>query len=313
MKNTEVVLGGLTIILCLSGCSSRVVEFDLTPGGSSLGQPAVLEYKYTPTTLSGIELVEVDGRRVDTGYKKEFRNNQFKLVPGAHRVRFQGEDGWSVRPEVVEFEAKPGRRYKTGFERVNFRSTDGAATTLYFNFVSPVVFEERDGKPVKVAAGASAPFKTGLDAEKNFLLYEDSTLSKEQTARLYISGRGGRVFIMRISGQAGETRVEFQRSKFDLSQYYGALPGSWPEPWQLRLLPGEYRFDLTVLTVIDEARGPVTGAVKALTLNAEAGHTYRLNGNLKNSITTSSTAVTLFLESWNPVFEDVTGKGFVDQ
>ena len=114
----------LAIVICVSGCSPPVVEHDLSSGGPSLGQPATLEYNITATMLSGVDLVEVDGRQVDANRTIRMQH-LFKLAPGTHRIRFRGDEGWSVRPEVVEFEAKPGKRYVPGFERVNFRSTEG--------------------------------------------------------------------------------------------------------------------------------------------------------------------------------------------
>ncbi len=320
MKAAGDVLVSVTIAICLSGCSVTVVEHNLVPAGSPLGQPAILEYKVTASTLSRVDLVEVDGRPVDAK-KTNATRYLFKLAPGTHRVRFQGEEGFPVHPEEVEFEAGAGKRYVPGFERVNHRETDGSVTTLYFNFVSPQILDER---AVKVAAAASAPFTTGLDAQKNVLLYDETTLAKERTARVYCQLEGllkvPSFFIARISGRAGETRVEYERTWFDLSQYYHLLPGSWSDPWQLRLLPGEYRFELTMAGLLEEAQSgvPVRGAVKSLTVNAEAGHTYRINSNIetvntqfdKDAIGRLRMTNTL---RWNPVFEDVTGKGFVDQ
>jgi hypothetical protein len=322
MKGAGVVLGSVAIAACVSGCSLTVVEHDLSSGGPSLGQPAILEYKITPSTLSRVDLVEVDGHPVDekrANVRGFGVRSVFKLAPGTHRVRFRGEEGSQVHPDVVEFEAGAGKRYRLEFERFNNKETDGQVTTLYFNFVSPVVLEERDGRPVKVAAGASAPFKTGFDAQKNVLLYEETTLPKERTARVYCCGVGW-AFIARISGRAGETRVEYRRTWFDLSQYYHFLPGSWPELWQLRLLAGEYRFGLTMTSQIDEERsrlgvqgGLVSGLV-SLSLNAEAGHTYRINANATSErLSAYNESIQRDLVRWNPVFEDVTGKGFVDE
>jgi hypothetical protein len=325
MKAAGVVLGSVAIAVCMSGCSLTVVEHDLSSGGPSLGQPAILEYKITPSTLSRVDLVEVDGHPVDekrANVRGFGVRSVFKLAPGTHRVRFRGEEGSQVHPDVVEFEAGAGKRYRLEFERFNNKETDGQVTTLYFNFVSPVVLEERDGRPVKVAAGASAPFKTGFDAQKNVLLYEETTLPKERTARVncWVGGRGVLIFIAGISGRAGETRVEYRRTWFDLSQYYHFLPGSWPEVWQLRLLPGEYRFGLTMTGQLEEAQSgvPVPGVVKSLTLNAEAGHTYRINANISSVETqfgkdvVGRTQMTTSFR-WDPVFEDVTGKGLVDE
>jgi hypothetical protein len=320
MKAAGVVLRSVAIAAGLSGCSLPVVEHNLVPAGSPPGQPVILEYKETATALSRVHLVEVDESPVDTG-QRERRQHLFKLAPGRHRVRFRGEEGFPVHPEVVEFEAAAGKRYAPGFERVNHRETDGSATTLYFNFVSPKIVDER---AVKVAAAASAPFTTGLDAQKNVLLYEETTLPKEQTARVYCKPEGllkvPGFSIARIAGRSGETRVEYERTWFDLSQYYHMLPGSWSDPWQLRLLPGEYRFDLTMAGLLEEAQSgvPVRGPIKSITLNAEAGHTYRINPNIENVSTTfgkdviGRTQMTNTLR-WNPAFEDVTGKRLVDE
>jgi hypothetical protein len=320
MKAAGLVLRSVAIAACLSGCSLIVVEHDLVPAGSPVGQPAILEYKLTGTSLSRVSLVEVDGRHVDTKSPRATRY-LFKLASGRHRVRFRGEEGFPVHPEVVEFEAEAGKRYVPGFERINHKETDGSATALYFNFVSPKIVDER---AVKVAAAASAPFTTGLDAQKNVLLYEETTLPKEQTARVYCKPEGllkvPGFSIARIAGRSGETRVEYERTWFDLSQYYHMLPGSWSDPWQLRLLPGEYRFDLTMAGLLEEAQSgvPVRGPIKSITLNAEAGHTYRINPNSENVNTRfdkdaiGRTRMTNTLR-WNPVFEDVTGKRLVDE
>lgn len=317
MKASRIALGSAAIAVCLSGCSVPVVEHDLSSAGPPLVQPSILEYRVTATSLSGVDLVEIDGRNVDAK-RTMLAEHRFKLAPGTHRVRFRGLAGFSVHPEVVEFEAGPGKRYVPGFERVNHKETDGSVTTLYFNFVSPMILDER---AVKVAAAASAPFKTGHDARKNVLLYEESTLPNERTALIYCPPgdllKAPGVFIHRISGRAGETRVEYERTWFDLSQYYHLLPGSWSDPRQLRVLPGEYRFELTMTGHEDAQSVPVPGAVKSLTLNAEAGHTYRINANIETKTLfanegTGRTRMTI-IHRWNPVFEDVTEKGLVDE
>src|SRR5450759_1845340 len=98
MKAAGVVLRSVAIAACLSGCSLIVVEHDLVPAGSPAGQPAILEYKLTGTSLSRVSLVEVDGRHVDTKSPRATRY-LFKLAPGRHRVRFRGEEGFPVHPE----------------------------------------------------------------------------------------------------------------------------------------------------------------------------------------------------------------------
>ncbi len=324
MKAAGVVLGSVGIAVFLSGCSVPVVEHDLSSGGPPPGQHSILEHRVRATSLTRVDLVEIDGRAVDAK-RTRFADYQFKLTPGTHRIRVRGEEGWPVHPEVVEFEAGAGRRYRPGFERVNHKETDGKVTTLYFNFVSPVILEDRDGNPVKVAAAASAPFKTEVDARKNALLYEDTTLPPERTARVYCQREGLAVYIAGISGRAGETRVEYQRSWFDLSQYYHRLPGSWPDLRQLRLLPGEYRFELTGLDELEEERlrPPADFRVASLTFKAQAGHTYRINA--KRIEETSALApprgdsVVAFMQFQGArvrsqfELEDVTGTGFANE
>jgi hypothetical protein len=311
MKAVRIIIGSAAIAFCMSGCSVAVVEHDLSSGGPSLGQPAILEYKISGTTLSGVELIEIDGhpvaeRRANVGGGAQI---VFKLAPGTHRVRFKGDEGFPVHPDVVEFEAGAGKRYRLEFERFNNKETDGQVTTLYFNFVTPVVFGMREGKPYKVAAGAKAPFDTGFDAQKNVLLYEETVLPQERTARVYCPRQLWDIYIVKISGRAGETCVEYQRSWFDLSQYYHALPGSWPDPRKLRLLPGKYVF---VLTLDPQSHVPGAATARAaaalsqkglLTLNAEAGHTYQIITKAKGGV--GGTLVEM-------AFEDVTGKNIID-
>jgi hypothetical protein len=303
MKLAGVVLGGFGIAICLSGCTLPVVEHDLSSGGPSVGQAATLEYIGSPK----IWIVEIDGRPVEmkraTGSGMAIRN-LFKVAPGEHRILFRGDLGYRLHPEWIAFNAEAGKRYKVVQDYGDHKEADSKGTTLYFNYYSPVVYEERDGKSIPVATGASVPFKPQLDAEKDVLLYEDATIPKERTARVYTPHRGSlmqsqSVYFAEISGRAGKTQVKYQMNKLE------------PFVWQCRLLPGEYRLALTMTSVVSD----VQSGVISLSLTAEAGHTYRVIPNATwGEITKGVLPGTAQVQGhWDPVIEDVTGKPLVDE
>ena len=327
MKAVGVIIGSVAIAICFSSCTHPVVELDLSSGEPSLGQPAILEWTWTPSNSSPVDLVQVDGRRVDLKKTTEggfWIRNLLKLSPGKHRIQFRGvAESIALHPEAVEFEAEAGKRYRVEIERdVNFKETDGKVATLYFNFASPVVFEVRYGTPVRITTGAPVPFKPLLDAEKNSLFYEEATLPKGRTARVYLPRRGS-VYFTKISGPAGDARVEYRepRPASELEVFSNVVP----PVEQCRLLPGEYRFGLVYReTLINySVRGSslvasgseVRSTVVSLTLNAEAGHTYRINANVQRGESFAGTAGTnqFWWGRWNPVFEDVTGKKIIDE
>lgn len=316
MKGVRGIIGSIAIAICFSNCTPPVVELDLSSGGASLGQSAILEWVSRYDSYP-IDLVQVDARPVQLRKSTEGglgSRNLLKLSPGKHKVLFQAEKGFPFHPDVVEFDAEAGKQYRVEFEDVNFKETDGKVATFYFNFAAPVVFEVRNGTPVRNAPAAISPFKALLDAEKNFLLYEDPTLLKEKTACVYIPLKGllkvPDFSIAKISGEAGDTRIEYQEPS--------------TRPWQMRVLPGVYRFGVTMSAgtgAISDKEQRITMARRTVTtiaLKAEAGHTYRINGNIETVDTQFSrdvigrTQMTNAMR-WNPAFEDVTGKTIIDK
>jgi len=272
------------------------------------GPPAVLEYR-TESWGSTIRFVEIDGQRHDAmrpsnGMGRMVRK-KFELAPGRHKVGFVVEPSLALHPQWVEFEAEPGKNYRIELELATHKENDGQTTTLYYNHYVPVVLEARGKKFVRLAAGAAAPFKAQRDPAGHLLLYEDSSLPIEKTARLYCARRGlikgAVVFFARIEGDAGATRVEYRRSS---------------DPWKLRLLPGNYRFHVTLEGGAWQI-AQVQSGIKELTLQAEAGHIYRINLITEGADTQfSKDAIgntqmrTSF--NWYPSIEDVTGKNIED-
>jgi hypothetical protein len=317
MKSLRVIIGSVAIALCFSGCSRPLVELDLLSGEAALAPPAVLEWMWVDSLslFSQINLVKVDERPVDLRKTNDggfWIRNLLKLSPGKHRVYFRGGGGQlALHPDAVEFEAASGKQYRAECEMASFKETDGAASTLYFNFMTPVIFEVRNGTPVKIATGSPVPIKHSIDDGKNLLLYEDSRLPKERTASVYVPRRGllkdPEFFIASVSSAAGDTRIEYR--------------GANGNQAELRLLPGEYRFAVSLrgpleMVQMDAAMAAI--GIKTITLRAEAGRTYRINGNIETVDTKYSNdaigrpQMTNTMR-WNPAFEDVTGKSGIDK
>ena len=128
-----------------------------------------------------VDLAEIDGHEYETPKKSDFgyptKPQLFNLAPGTHTVRFRSvRESIASHPDMVEFDAVAGGKYRADFEVVNLKETVGQTTALYFNALSPVILKKQGRKYVKIVAGASAPFGAELDAHKNYLLYEHDTI-----------------------------------------------------------------------------------------------------------------------------------------
>jgi hypothetical protein len=272
---------------------------------------AILEYQ----TLKGgfVQVyLDIDGQRFDTkrpGKSLKPLILEYSISTGTHVIGLQTEGEETPYPKSIEFKAEAGKRYRAHFESLTHKETVGGVTTLHFNRVSPAISIPQGKKLVPFVSSLAAPFKPQKDLAKNLLLYEDTSLPMERTARLYCPRKGlpktASVYFVSISGDAGTNRVEYRRRPWTI------------DPWQLRLLPGTYRFVVTLVGGAWKVAQVVSGE-KEITLQVEAGRTYRLllkskaDGTQFSKDAIGNTRMTTSF-SWEPYFEDVTGKGYTDQ
>lgn len=288
-------------------------------GSTSPSAPAAsLQYRvvYYP-----IDLVSIDGRAVDGRQGKIGSpiHHRYEIEPGTHRLQFAVHsdpvpfDARSLHLDTIEFTAEAGKEYRVDFESAKYKETEGERTTLYYNFLSPVVLEKRSGEGfrakvigIPVAVAYATPVEPQVDPSRGMLLYEDRTLPDDATADIYCprsrKSLAKNVFVERISGGSGETWVEFRRGE---------------QPQRFRLLPGDYQVDVTLETG-GWSIANVEAGVRTLSVKAEPGRTYRVHVNLDVGDTTfSHDAVgnnqmsTAF--RWEAAFEDVTGMALDDE
>ena len=188
MYELRLVVMSTAIGVCISALSLPAVARDSYSDVSAGGQPATLEYSSWAGNI--VDLAEIDGHEYETPKKSDFgyptKPQLFNLAPGTHTVRFRSvRESIASHPDMVEFDAVAGGKYRADFEVVNLEETVGQTTALYFNALSPVILEKQGRKYVKIVAGASAPFGAELDAHKNYLLYEHDTIPETETARVY--------------------------------------------------------------------------------------------------------------------------------
>ncbi len=300
-------MGHVAFILC-------AVAAMLCPPLAAQDPPAdgaILEYMTLKGGYSQVFL-DIDGQRFDTkrpGKSPRPLLLEYPISAGTHVIGLQTAGAEPPYPQTIEFEAEAGKRYRVDFEYSTHKETSGEVTTLHFNRVGLKISIPRGKKLVPFVSGAAAPFKAQKDLAKNLLLYEDTSLPMERTARIYCPRSGliktASIYFASISGDAGTTRVEYRRQPWTI------------DPWQLRLLPGAYKFVVTLEGGAWKVAYVVSDE-KELTLQVEAGRTYRLLVKGESQGTQISTdaignkkMTTRF--TWEPYFEDVTGKGYTDQ
>jgi len=272
---------------------------------------AILEYQTMKGGFVQVYL-DIDGQRFDTkrpGKSPRPLILEYPISAGTHVIGLLTEGKEPPYPQTIEFKAEAGKRYRVDFECTTHKETIDGVTTLHFNRVGLKISTPQGKKLIPFVSGAAAPFKPQKDLAKNLLLYEDTSLLMEQTARLYCPRKGliktASVYFVSISGDAGTTRVEYRRRPWTI------------DPWQLRLLPGTYKFVVTLEGGAWKVAHVVSDE-KEIPLQVEAGRTYRLlvkgesQGTQFSKDAGGNTVMTTSFK-WEPYFEDVTGKGYTDQ
>jgi len=279
---------------------------------------ASLEYR---VVWQPIDLVSIDGRAVDGRQGKIGSpiRHRYEIGPGTHRLQFAVHsdpvpfDARSLHPDTIEFTAEAGKEYRVDFEYADYKETSGERTTLYYNFLSPVVLEKRSGEGrraklvgIPIAVAYTTPVEPQVDPSRGMLLYEDGALRDEATADIYCprsrKSLAKNVFVERISGGSGAAWVEFRRGE---------------QPQHFRLLPGDYQVDVTLETG-GSSIANVEAGFRTLRLEAAPGRTYRVHVNLDVGDTTFSHDVVGTTQMstafrWEAAFEDVTGKALDDE
>ncbi len=228
--------GRLAFILC----AVAAMLFQPLAAQEPPADGAILEYQTSKGGFSQVYL-DIDGQRFDTkrpGKSLRPLILEYPISAGTHVIGLQTEGKEPPYPQTIEFKAEAGKRYRVDFECSTHKETSGGVTTLHFNRVGLKISIPQGKKLIPFLSGAAAPFKAQKDLAKNLLLYEDTSLPMQRTARIYCPRKGlpktASVYFVRISGDAGTTRMEYRRRPWTI------------DPWQLRLLPGTYKFVVTL-------------------------------------------------------------------